>query len=88
MLMPEAAVHEHDLATRREYKVRSSGQVFAVQAVAIAKSMEQSAHLHFGLHALGFDLRHYAAANFGGYCISHFIRVTGTLPNPHYTRCF
>lgn len=34
MLMPEAAVHEHDFAARREYKAWSFGQVFAVQAVA------------------------------------------------------
>ena len=36
MFVPEATVHEHDFATRREYKVRPAGQVFSVQAIAIA----------------------------------------------------
>ena len=71
MLMPEAAVHEYDLAARREDQVRASGKVGAVESIAITQPVQQAAHLHFRLHALGFDSCHYTAANFRRYAVNH-----------------
>jgi len=39
MLMPEAAVHEYDLAPSCKHEVRISRQVFAVQPEAESHSM-------------------------------------------------
>src|SRR5215472_3028894 len=44
MLMPETAMDEDDLATRREHNVRVARQVGAVQAIAIAERVQDSAH--------------------------------------------
>ena len=71
MEVPKAPVHKDDFAPRGKHQVRPSRQIFPMQTIAITQSVKQSAHLHFRLHAFGFDLRHYVTADLRCYCVDH-----------------
>lgn len=43
MHVPEATVHEDDLAARAEHEVGLAGKVFAVEAVAVAEGVDKAA---------------------------------------------
>lgn len=62
MQMPKAAVHEDDFAARAEYEIGFARQVFAVQAVAVAERMYQSADGEFGFGVGRADRGHVGAA--------------------------
>ena len=52
MAVPEAPVHEDDLAPFSEYKVRSARQLLIVEAVSITEMVHQSAHCELGFESL------------------------------------
>jgi hypothetical protein len=62
--MPEAAVHEDHLAAGAEYEVRAPRQVSSVQAIPVAKSVNNTAHHHFNFGILPTDRLHDPAALF------------------------
>lgn len=47
MHVPKASVYENNFAMRAEYEVGFAGQVFAMQAVAIAEGMNDPADNEF-----------------------------------------
>jgi hypothetical protein len=69
--VPEAAVHEDDGAEPGQHDVRASGEVFAMQAEAVAEGVEGGADTHFGLRIGGADGRHVARAGCGAMNVSH-----------------
>ena len=58
MSMPETAVHKDDFSSRRQYKVRLSGQISYVQSKSIAKTMNNGAYQNFRFRIARPDLRH------------------------------
>lgn len=57
--MPVAPVDEDHLAPAGKYKIRTSGQITAMQAETIPKTMGQAAHGHLRLGVLGADAPHH-----------------------------
>lgn len=64
--MPETAVDEDRLLAAGEHQIGPSGELGAVQAVAIAHAMDQPPHGHFGARPLALDPGHAGAALGGG----------------------
>lgn len=62
MLMPEAAMDEHDLPLPGEHDVRSAGQVAAMQTEAVAKAVGNAPHRHLRRGVLAAYPRHQSAA--------------------------
>lgn len=56
--MPEAAVNENHLSTRREHEIGRSGQSSVVQPIAVAHAVDQSAHGHLRLGVLAAHQGH------------------------------
>jgi hypothetical protein len=61
MLMPEAAVHENDLPTRRKCEVRDTRKIATVQSKSVPERVYQLANQDFGLGIFAADGRHEAA---------------------------
>ena len=51
MLMPETSMHEDDHFAGPEDEVGFAGQVFGVEAEAVAHAVDEGADQHFGSHA-------------------------------------
>ena len=83
MLMPETAMHENHLPSRREDEVRLARQVSTVQPVPVAHRMQEAPHGHFGLHSLGPDARHDLASTLWIYGVDHLAAATGATPTTH-----
>ena len=66
MPVPEAAVDEDRLVPASEHDIRPSGEVFAMEAIAVAHGVETAADDHFRLGIAAFDGLHDAAALLGG----------------------
>lgn len=49
MLVPEATMHQHNLAAPRKDEIRRAGQVAPVQAKAIAERVRKAPDQHLGL---------------------------------------
>src|SRR6266516_8166619 len=62
--MPEAAMHEDNLASRGKDQIRFARQIQAMQAVAISQTMYQAPHRQFRLGVLVANKRH-SFATFG-----------------------
>jgi hypothetical protein len=58
MLMPKAAMDENHLAPAAENQIRLSRKISLMEAIPIAKPMNQFSHKHFGLHALTLYTTH------------------------------
>src|SRR5690242_6530122 len=58
VLMPETSVDKDGLAARSEDQVRLTGKVLAMQPVAVAPRVKQTAHNHFRFRVRGADLSH------------------------------
>lgn len=56
--MPETAVNEDDLFEAGEHHIRLAGEVFAMQAEAVAHPMNYGANEQFGLCVFIPNLRH------------------------------
>lgn len=56
--VPEAAVDEDDLFEAGKHHIGLAGQVFAMQAEAVAHAMDYRTNQHFGLGILPLDLGH------------------------------
>ena len=80
MLMPETAMHENHLPSRREDEVWLARQVSTVQPVPVAHRMQEAPHGHFGLHSLGPDARHDLASTLWIYGVDHLAAATGATP--------
>ncbi len=61
MLMPKAAVHENDLATRRKCEIRDAGKVATVQTKSIPERVHEPANQDLGLGIFAANARHEAA---------------------------
>lgn len=62
VLVPEAAVDEHDPPQAREHEVRRTGQVGAVQAEAVAETVGGAPHAHLGFGTGLADAAHVVAS--------------------------
>jgi hypothetical protein len=62
MLMPEASMHEDDLAARLEHNVGFSRKAFVVQSVPVPTPVKQLPNLHFGRAILRADAPHVLTA--------------------------
>ena len=60
--MPKAAMHKNHLTAAGKYEVGLSGEVFAVDAEAVALAMQQGTKQYFGLCVLASDPAHVFAA--------------------------
>lgn len=60
--MPKASVNKNDLAPARENDVRGTGEITAVEAVAIAHAVDQSPHEELGFGVRCPDSTHALAA--------------------------
>lgn len=58
VLVPEAAVDEHDAAPAREHQVGTAGEGGNVQAVSEPGTVQQPAHLKFGACVRGANCAH------------------------------
>ena len=56
--MPKASVNEDDCAARGEHQVGGSGEVAAMETIAITHGMQGSAHDHFGTSVFTVDPPH------------------------------
>lgn len=56
--MPKAAVHENYLPESAEYNVRRTREITPVQPIAVAHTMQKSAHHKLGLGILAADATH------------------------------
>ena len=61
MHVPEAAIHENNLAPPREDEIRRAGEIRNVQPVAIAERVKSPSHQHFWFGIHGPDPRHVPA---------------------------
>lgn len=66
MAVPEAAVDENRLAAAGENDIRPSGQVLAMEAIAVAHGVETAADNHLRLGVATLDRLHDAPALLGG----------------------
>ena len=64
--MPEAAVDENRLAPASEHDIRPSGQVLAMEAIAISHGVEATPDDHLRLCVTALDRLHDAPALLGG----------------------
>ena len=71
MLMPKAAVHENDLASRRKYQIRGTWEVAPVKTKTITQSMRYTSNAHFRLCVPTLDARHDAASGRGRNPVGH-----------------
>jgi hypothetical protein len=58
MPVPEAPVHEHDGAMRREYKIWSTGQITAMQTEAETVRVQTAAQRQFRFRVAATDAAH------------------------------
>jgi hypothetical protein len=56
--VPETAVYENHLSAAAENKIGATGKVAAVQAIAVALSVQKSADAHFNGGVFAFDRLH------------------------------
>jgi hypothetical protein len=75
MAMEETAMHENDLATAREHKVRPPRKVLAMKPVAVAKSVHDPTHDPFRSRVLAPDAGHAFASCFGREGVGHDERL-------------
>lgn len=72
MLVPKTTVHEDYFRARREYQVRLSRQLLAVQPVAVTSAMQKPAHDQFRRRILAADTAHVFATCRRPEAIRHF----------------
>ena len=65
MSVPKTPMHEYHLAAAPKNQIGFTGQVFAVQPVAVAHAVYKAAHDHFRFHPCAFNLAHVFAAPLG-----------------------
>lgn len=62
MLMPETPVDEDHCASRAEYEIWLSREIFPVKSIPVAKPVGKAAHDHLRLHILASNAAHILAA--------------------------
>lgn len=62
VMMPEAPMYKDTGPQPRQYNVRSSRQILAMQPVTIAVGMQKPAHQHFRLRVLASNSRHHSGS--------------------------
>jgi len=62
LAVPEATMHENDLAPRLEYEIGAAGEASAMKSIPVAKGMDEAAHAQFELGVLVADTAHPLAA--------------------------
>jgi hypothetical protein len=62
MAMPKASMYKDTDPQPRQYNVRSSRQILAMQPVTIAVGIQKPAHKHFGFRVLAPDSRHHSGS--------------------------
>lgn len=60
--MPKASMYKDTDPQPRQYNVRSSRQILAMQPVTIAVGMQKPAHQHFRLRVLASNSRHHSGS--------------------------
>jgi hypothetical protein len=64
MLMPEAPMHQDQLAPRTENQIGFAGKVLIMEAVAVAEPVNQTPHSKLRLHPFTTDAPHVLATAF------------------------
>jgi hypothetical protein len=62
MLVPEAAMHEHNLAMTRKHNIWPPGQILYVKAESVTHAMQRRTHHHLRLGVSASNVSHIQAS--------------------------
>jgi hypothetical protein len=65
-------MHHNNCPSRREYQVRLTRQIGAVQPVTVTEAMDDGPHQHFWFHVFAFNAPHIFGAPLRRKAINHF----------------